>query len=453
MAPVQAEPILSVAPSGVAKLPGRVIAALLAFAFVATIPFLGLSEFSTRGEAREAIVAQQMQVSGDWILPLAYNELLPSKPPLFHWLVAICSAPFGEVNEFAARLPSALCAIFVLALFLFCLRTTFDSKQATLFATVLLLSFEWARASVSARVDMVHASFLACGLLVSFIALERPRLGLWLFATVLFALAALGKGPVAIALPAAILSIWAIRTSDERCKQLLRIAACLGGALLLTLLWYGEAYVKAPQAFVERFWSENVARFAGTMSDTPHDHSALYLLTMFFLGLLPWSGYLLWLQRKNWRSTWRECRSNWPLTPPIVRFSVYAVTIVFLFYCIPSSKRGVYLLAAYPFAALIFTALLQSKISELAVRRCLCIGVLALMLFQGVIGPVFVAPRGSERPLAEVLSKERHGTQRIYSFGFEFYGAAFYSKSLFLRLEDAFAPQRRVPRAGDLIVC
>ena len=66
-----------------------------ALAFLLLIPWLGLKDFSTRGEAREALVAQAMVQSGNWILPSAYNGAIPSKPPLLHWLISLFSTPGG----------------------------------------------------------------------------------------------------------------------------------------------------------------------------------------------------------------------------------------------------------------------------------------------------------------------------------------------------------------------
>src|SRR5216684_9297 len=72
---------------------------------------LGDLPFHTKGEPREATVVWEIYHSGEWVLPLRNGSIIPSKPPLFHWLGACFSLIRGELNEFTIRLPSALLAI------------------------------------------------------------------------------------------------------------------------------------------------------------------------------------------------------------------------------------------------------------------------------------------------------------------------------------------------------
>ena len=57
-----------------------------------------------------AEAARQMTVRGDWITPYFNGETRFDKPPLIYWLMAVAYRTLG-VNEWAVRLPSALCAI------------------------------------------------------------------------------------------------------------------------------------------------------------------------------------------------------------------------------------------------------------------------------------------------------------------------------------------------------
>ena len=72
---------------------------------------LGELPFYTKGQPREATVVWEIYTHGEWILPLRNGHLIPSKPPLFHWLGALCSFALGELSEFTIRLPSAILAI------------------------------------------------------------------------------------------------------------------------------------------------------------------------------------------------------------------------------------------------------------------------------------------------------------------------------------------------------
>src|SRR5437667_321528 len=72
---------------------------------------LGDLPFYTKGEPREGTIVWEIYTSGEWILPLRNGQIIPSKPPLFHWLGTLVSLSWGEVNELTIRLPSALLAV------------------------------------------------------------------------------------------------------------------------------------------------------------------------------------------------------------------------------------------------------------------------------------------------------------------------------------------------------
>lgn len=65
--------------------------------------------------------ARQMTVTGDWITPFFNGVTRFDKPPLIYWLMAIAFSTFG-VNEFAARLPSALAGFTLICLCFYTLR-------------------------------------------------------------------------------------------------------------------------------------------------------------------------------------------------------------------------------------------------------------------------------------------------------------------------------------------
>ena len=77
------------------------------------LPWLGETLFYSKGEPREAVVAMSMLASGDWVLPVSCGSDIPYKPPFLAWLIASLAWLLngGVVNEYIARLPSALAAI------------------------------------------------------------------------------------------------------------------------------------------------------------------------------------------------------------------------------------------------------------------------------------------------------------------------------------------------------
>src|SRR5213595_4314266 len=85
-------------------------AALVALAVVLAALPIG-SDVYEGGEAREGLVVREMLRTGDWILPRWNGSVVPSKPPLFHWLVTGASRlAGGQVTERTLRAPSVVLA-------------------------------------------------------------------------------------------------------------------------------------------------------------------------------------------------------------------------------------------------------------------------------------------------------------------------------------------------------
>src|SRR6476661_1176543 len=71
---------------------------------------LGAASLFDRDEPRNSGCALEMLIRGDWVVPVFNGELRTHKPVLLYWCIMASYCGLG-VNEFAARLPSALCAI------------------------------------------------------------------------------------------------------------------------------------------------------------------------------------------------------------------------------------------------------------------------------------------------------------------------------------------------------
>src|SRR5262249_43374993 len=70
-----------------------------------------------RTESLRAIIGREFLQSGNWVVPRLYGEPLFTKPPGMYALIALCSAPFGGVTEWTARLPAALAATLTVLMF------------------------------------------------------------------------------------------------------------------------------------------------------------------------------------------------------------------------------------------------------------------------------------------------------------------------------------------------
>jgi len=403
---------------------------LFALLLLAFIPGMGLYDFFTRGEAREALMVLDIVKNGDWILPRGYDHTITTKPPLLHWLAAIFSRLLGDASAFAIRLPSALFSLFALATFIYFLRKELTEKGKLLFITLLMFSFEWMRGSLTARVDMVHAASLSTGLLVGFLAHRDKSWKLSALCSLLLGLATLGKGPVALLLAALILGIWIILRASNITKSLLTLSLILFGASVIGGSWYLVAYLEAPAEFWAFFRYESIDRFTSSMEDKPHQHSIVYLLGVLLIGLLPWTVFHLMKAAQAFGRRRGSLRSFLREGNALLVFSFLTFAVVFLFYSVPASKRSVYLLACYPFISLASALSAQDSLSAknfLIFKYAAVVLCGLVFIVQTIALPLFIVPAKSERRLAEIVLTERQGTESVFSYGSEFYGASFYS--------------------------
>lgn len=376
---------------------------ILIIALVATLPWLGLTDFNTKGEPREAIVSVSMLQSGNWILPTNNGGEMAYKPPFMHWCIAALSLPLGHVSEYTSRLPSAL-ALIVLTVwtFLFFSRTASTSaeerrrreREGLLTALVFLTSFEVFRAGFACRVDMV----LTLGIVGAIYAFFERR---WLLAVLMMSLGTLTKGPVAIVLPCGVMGVY---TMVARWKERdwwadwCRVVLCSLLALVLPLTWYYLAWQQGGDEFFRLVKEENVDRFLGKMSYASHENPVWYYMWLLPVSFVPWTLVAL-AAYKPLRLTLCRLRQHERLLYAVVSF-----LLVFVFYCIPKSKRGVYILPVYPFLSYGVALWIMRRWSWLTCRRIAGVVVTLWIIAYGAVLPFVLNPK-SDLPTAREVKR------------------------------------------------
>lgn len=235
------------------------------------IPLLDFGPVGSSSEAREVHVANLMQATADYILPLRHG-LVPSKPPLFHWLCVALASARGEVVTAAnCRLVSLLAAagIIVIVGYLAALRAPPDRQRLRLLLTVMVLGTTYGFVNMAevAMVDMAFALMVTLSLCSLLIvrpdALESKHWsGFFFFA----GLAVLAKGPLGIVLPG--LVAYFVLSSEFGLTNSLKIITKprLGWLMFLLVAcpWYLLAAEKGQDGFLERqLLFENIARLLG----------------------------------------------------------------------------------------------------------------------------------------------------------------------------------------------
>jgi 4-amino-4-deoxy-L-arabinose transferase-like glycosyltransferase len=111
------------------------IAALMLF-----IPFLGAVHLFDWDEINFAECAREMLASGDYFSVKINYRPFWEKPPIFIWLQALSMNVFG-VNEFAARLPNAICGCITLLVLFNIGRKLVDNQFGLVWVMVYAASF------------------------------------------------------------------------------------------------------------------------------------------------------------------------------------------------------------------------------------------------------------------------------------------------------------------------
>lgn len=334
---------------------------LLVICVVTILPFLGLSEYHTKGEPREAIVSYSMLDSGNWILPRNNGGEMAYKPPFFHWSIAAVSAVVngGQVTEMTSRLPSAIALIaMTLCGFLFFAKRK-GVQLALLAAFITLTNFELHRAGANCRVDMVLTALTVGALYCLYRWYEKGLKGIPWLAILLMSCGTLTKGPVGTIIPCLVVGIFLLLRGVNFFKAFLLLSAWAILSLILPICWYVAAYQQGGEEFIALVMEENLGRMTNTMSYNSCVNPWHYNFVTLFAGYVPWtllvvlSLFSLTYHKFNIQpAAWWKRFTAWIKNmDPVDLFSFTSIVVIFVFYCIPQSKRSVYLMPIYPFIA------------------------------------------------------------------------------------------------------
>lgn len=332
---------------------------LLSLCFLSLFLFLGQTFFNTRGEPREALVGMAMLQEGNWTLPITNGVDMAYKPPLFHWAIASISSIIGEVTEYTSRMPSAIAlAAMVIASFLFYAKRR-GAEIAFLASLITLTNFEVHRAGTNCRVDMLLAALMVLALFQLFKWAQKGLKGIPWWGILFLSGAFLTKGPVGLVLPCLVVAVFALIRGMNFFRIFFSFAGVALASFVIPACWYFAAWKQGGDGFLDLVIEENVLRFLGKMSYTSHENPWHYNVMTIVAGFVPYTLLVLislftlkktqtlskpkewWGQFKHYIQTMDDTRL----------FSLLSIVIMFVFYCIPKSKRSVYLLPIYPFIA------------------------------------------------------------------------------------------------------
>ena len=334
--------------------------ALLAFWSLGSLPLVDVDE-PVYGQ-----VGKEMVHSGPvgWLTPHYGGLSWFDKPPLFYWLTALSMRLFG-VSEFAARAPSALLAVGLVAVTYVLARRAYpQTPRAALWAGFALATsvqfFLLARAAVT---DMTLAFTLTSALLALYTWTQVNQARWIVLAGVMTGLAALTKGPVALVLIG--VQTIAFLCLTRQAKRLLSPALWGGFALclLVGLPWFLLMIHLHGKLFIDGFLeANNVTRYL--QAEHKETSPIWFFLPVLLGGFFPWSlalpGALV--------MAWRQGREAWRaqvMDNPALFLGLW-VALVFVFFSASQSKLITYIFPLYPAAAVLAGCWLAKRPETLA---------------------------------------------------------------------------------------
>ncbi|MFN6106957.1 MAG: glycosyltransferase [Planctomycetaceae bacterium] len=241
-------------------------------------------------ESRYAQIAQEMVVTGNWLVPKRLGQPYLDKPPLLYWTTALAFRGLGISEATVHLIPALASLITVFSTFLLGRRLV-GSLGAAVGSLLLLCSAGFLLSGRFLFMDSLLTSWTTLGFLAALVEVRTPRVswGPWLLSAVACGLGILTKGPIApvlIATPVAA-SLWLTgRISQLSWKLLASYAAMV---LAIALPWFVALAWAEPGALTEFVWKHHVERF---VSGLEHAEPVWFFVPVVCVAMLPCS--ILW---------------------------------------------------------------------------------------------------------------------------------------------------------------
>ena len=297
-------------------------------------------------EPRYAEIAREMLKTGNYLVPHINAEIYPDKPPLFFWIIALCSKPFDDVSAATARFPSALSALGVLLLTFLIGRKLYNPTVGFFAALILLSTTQFYWLALRANIDMTLTLWttLAIYLLYCGYTREQGKNTCYLLAYLFMGLATITKGPVGFFIPVITMVLFLI--TQKQYRQLKEIKLIPGFLIILAVaaLWLIPACITGGNEYTQNILFKQT--FGRAIDSYSHKQPFYYYLINFPADFNPWTIFIPSAIIFFWRRKKQDCALN--LTFPLVWFAG-----TFIFFSLVSGKRNLYLLSLYPAAALL----------------------------------------------------------------------------------------------------
>jgi len=293
-------------------------------------------------EGRNSEVAREMAVGSSWLVPTLEGLPYLDKPALYFAMVAASLSVFG-VNEWGARLPSALSGVAILAM-VYRFSSRHFSRATAAFGVIVLATSPLFFAF--SRIVILDATLAACTVAAVFSAFTAESGPVpdrrWHAAAAAFSgIGVLVKGPVGVLVPAAVVVVyfWV----DGRASALKRVFAVRNVVIVLALVvpWFAALVRAYPEFAHYGLVEETLTRFF-----TPSFNRGgpfWYFVPALLISIFPWALLFVPAAFGAWPARDRLTAAD--------RLLVTWVIVVVVFFSLSRTKQPAYILTAVVAAA------------------------------------------------------------------------------------------------------
>jgi len=317
---------------------------LLVVGFMLFVYKVGDRDLWAPDEDEYAQISREMIRTNNWVFPTVNGEPWTIKPVLYNWLVSAISLPWGDVDEFRARIFSSLAALGTVMVTFHLGKMAFTPLAGFLGALALATNILFLQHARWAQTYMLSTFFAALAIYLFYrgYRAENKRTLSYLLMYAAVGLGVLTMGPVNLAIPGLVIFFYLIVMKDL--KHILNMRVVLGILIfsVITLPWYVLVSLKGEYGS-ELLISTNILRYF-----TPLHHAQPFY---YYLKDLPWaffpwslflpSAFLLTFSKRS-----QDVRES-------LRFLLVWVISLLVFFSISRGKRPQYILSIYPALALL----------------------------------------------------------------------------------------------------
>ncbi|MDW3196599.1 MAG: glycosyltransferase family 39 protein [Cytophagales bacterium] len=301
-------------------------------------------------EPRRALIALEMYLSDQWMVPTQFGEAYFKKPPIWNWVILFSHTIFGDFSEWTIRFFGVV-SFLLMGVITWWVGDKYVNFSFGVHAALLVLTMADALyylTVVSGEIDLFYSLITYAGIVLIFFLREKGEFA-WMFflGYVFAAIGLLTKGlPSLVFLAITLLiALW----DGYRLKKLWSAGHLLGIVAFAAIIgWFAWSYTPYGEVsqYITTLWTESRDK---TAVGTFNAQRFLVHLVLFPLetlkNILPAGFLLLFAWRKSF---WDQLRSH-----RLIRFSFWVSLTNILLYWLSPETGSRYLYMLYPFIIIV----------------------------------------------------------------------------------------------------